>query len=143
MLLIFAEIHTIDIFFLEVCRDSDQTVSLLQPYFDTDSIFAKSHLRGEGGKESECQRKLSGAEHAKVLVRRKPVEETTPSRRWRTAPINVFLRRNIRLGRPTALPPDVRRIVAGNCREEGGDDGAEGQRVTGLCAKRSNIQAVM
>ena len=107
MLLIFAEIHTIDIFFLEVCRDSDQTVSLLQPYFDTDSIFAKSHLRGEGGKESECQRKLRGAEPAKVPVGRRPVEETTPSRRWRTARINAFLRRSIRLGRPTALPPDA------------------------------------
>ena len=53
---------------------------------DHRSIFAKSHTSQEGWKEgeSECQRKLRGAEPAKVPVRCQPVEEATTSRRRRT-----------------------------------------------------------
>ena len=77
---------------------------------DHRSIFAKSHTSQEGWKEgeSECQRKLRGAEPAKVPVRCQPVEEATTSRRRRTLGIDVSVRRDTRLSTPAALPADSR-----------------------------------
>ena len=54
------------------------------------------------------ERKLRGAEPAKVPVRCQPVEEATTSRRRRTLGIDVSVRRDTRLSTPAALPADSR-----------------------------------
>eukprot|EP01046_Picozoa_sp_COSAG06_P000018 COSAG06_NODE_1_length_58652_cov_31.600967_18_plen_173_part_00 len=88
---------------------------------DHRSIFAKSHTSQEGWKEgeSECQRKLRGAEPAKVPVRCQPAKKRRPAAdggHWesmyrsdgtRDLALQPPCRRIVEIGMPRALHSDA------------------------------------